>query len=123
MEVRFTLDLDKKEFEEKVRKEFTKKWQEQSTSRLNALFADVTKRNWFSETERSDPSFGLMCRHVDDLIKQHMDQVDLDVKIKAFLDRNLDKYLEDAMDEALRHHTRKVAFSQIKEQAPREHKE
>lgn len=123
MEVRFTLDLDKKEFEEKVRKEFTKKWQEQSTSRLNALFADVTKRNWFSETERSDPSFGLMCRHVDDLIQQHMDQIDLDVKIKAFLDRNLDKYLEDAMDEALRHHTRKVAFSQIKEQAPREHKE
>lgn len=123
MEIRFNLDLDKKEFEEKIRKEFTKKWQEQSTSRLNALFADVSKRTWFSETERSDPSFGLMCRRVDDVIKQYMDQVDLDEKIKAFLDRNLDKYLEEAMDEALRHHTRKVAFSQIKEQAPREHKE
>lgn len=49
--------------------------------------------------------------------------LDLDKKIKAFLYRNLDKYLEEAMDEALRHHTRKVAFSQIKEQAPREHKE
>lgn len=112
---------EQKDLEERFRKEFVARWQNEAKQHVNIAFGKT--HGFYSQYDKADPNFGKMTEHLNQIVAKYFEAVDLEEKVKSFLERNFDKYLEEAMDEALRHQARRLAFSQIKEQAPREHKE
>ena len=112
---------EQKDLEDRFRKEFVTRWQNESKRHVNIAFGKAS--GFYSQQDKAEPNFGKMIIQLDQIATKFFEAVDLEGKIKNFIENNFDKYLEEAMDEALRHQTRKLAFSQIKEQAPREHKE
>lgn len=117
----FQLDIQTKDIKEAAEQELKKRMRENATRKINLLFLDKNsdQARWFSEQEKKSTECGYMLNLIDGAIVE----LALDEKMAGYAKRYIEQHWQAAMnkalDEAMEHKARKIAFGGIKQHAPR----
>ena len=116
------LDIDEASYKRLINSELDKQMKRGIGDRLKLLFAnprDEFSFNYIKKSNGNDPDTGVAYGFIKDSIDKKILDDNYLAHINEYIEQNFQKHLDEALDEAMKHKARAMAFGAHKLHAPR----
>ncbi len=114
-----TIDLDVNKYQQLIDQQLDKQAREAINTRLSILFcnsSDQVRYDYLKRQHHNDPDIAAGHNFIKGIIDSKLLDDDFKKYVEDYAERNFSRILNEAIEEALKHKAKRIAFNTVKKQ-------